>query len=161
MLKTFPTSCALFILLLLPDASAKTLGVGAVIGSPTGLSANYFLSPSRSVHTTFAYDLGNDNDLELASHYTWRRNTLKIESVNFGWFYGVGASLAFHEHDHHHRHHDHDEDHFLLGPSGTLGLFHEFKAVPLELFLKGNLTVNIVEHTGVDGDLMLGLHYNF
>lgn len=155
----------MFSLMLAPEfVYAKTLGLGAVIGAPTGLSANYFLSPTRTVHTTLAYDFGGDDDLQLASHYTWRRNTLSIERVRFGWFYGLGARLAFNDHDHHHHNHhddDHDDGHFNFGPSGTLGLFHEFKEVPLEIFLKGNLTVNIIEDTGVDGDLMLGLHYNF
>ncbi|WPU64359.1 hypothetical protein [Peredibacter starrii] len=151
----------MFSLLMLPElAQAKKLGVGAVIGAPTGLSVNYFLRQDVTVHTTLAYDFGDDDDLQLASHYTWRRNTLSIEKVRFGWFYGLGARLAFNDHDHNHRHHDHD-DHFHLGPSGTLGLFHEFKEVPLELFLKGNLTANIIQDTGIDGDLMLGLHYNF
>lgn len=144
-------------------AMAKTFGLGAVIGAPTGLSANYFFRPNQSIHTTLAYDLSGEDDLQFASHYTWRRNTLRIENVNFGWFYGFGAKLAVDKHDHHHHKHDHDHDdgHVHLGPGGTLGLFHEFKSVPLEVFLKGNLTVNILEHTGVDGDLMLGLHYNF
>lgn len=151
----------MFSLILTPKLGlSKTLGVGAVIGSPTGLSLNYFLRPNITLHTTLAYDFGGDDDLQLASHYTWRRNTLSIEKVRFGWFYGLGARLAFHDHDHHH-HHDHEDGHTDLGPSGTLGLFHEFKEVPLEIFLKGNLTANIIEHTGLDGDLMLGLHYNF
>lgn len=155
----------LFSFMFAPEfALAKTWGLGAVIGAPTGLSANYFLSQSRTIHTTLAYDFSGDDDLQLASHYTWRMNNLSFEKVKFGWFYGLGARLAFKEHDHHHHHHDHDDDedgHIDLGPSGTIGLFHEFKEVPLEVFLKGNLTVNIIEDTGVDGDLMVGLHYNF
>lgn len=155
--------CVMLTLIIIPDTViAKTWGLGAVIGAPTGLSANYFLNLSQSVHSTLAYDFSGDDELQLASHYTWRRNNLKTEKLNFGWFYGVGAKLAYHERDHNHRHHDHDEDdHFHFGPSGTLGVFREFKDVPLEIFLKSNLTVNIIEHTGVDGDLMLGLHYNF
>lgn len=149
--------------LLLPSlAFAKTWGLGAVIGAPTGLSANYFLSESRTVHTTLAYDLSGDDSLQLASHYTWRMNNLNFEKVKLGWFYGVGARLAIVNHDHHDKHNDsHDDSHIDLGPSGTIGLFHEFTEVPLEVFLKGNLTVNIIEDTDVDADVMLGLHYNF
>ena len=146
--------------LMLPNfLYAKTLGVGAVVGAPTGLSINYFLRQNVTLHTTLAYDFSHDDDLQLASHYTWRRNTLSIENVRFGWFWGLGARLALHDHDHN-KHHDHD-NHYNLGPSATLGQFHEFKEVPLELFLKGNLTANIIQDTGVDGDLMLGLHFNF
>ena len=144
---------------------AKTWGLGAVVGSPTGLSANYFLSEDRTIHTTFAYDLGGDDDeLELASHYTWRMNDLNFEKIKLGWFYGAGAMLTFRDHDHgNHNHpaHDHDDGDIDFGPSGTIGLFHEFTEVPLEVFLKGNLTLNLIEDTDVDADAMLGLHYNF
>ena len=89
-------------------------------------------------------------------------NNLNFEAIKLGWFYGVGARLAFKDHDHNHKNHDHDDHEELeLGPSGTIGLFHEFTEVPLEVFLKGNLTVNIIENTDVDADVMLGLHYNF
>lgn len=144
-------------------AFAKTWGLGAVIGAPTGLSANYFLSETRTIHTTLAYDFSGDDALQLASHYQWRMNNLNFEKIKLGWFYGVGARLAFKDqYDHHHdKNHDHDDDHTDFGPSGTIGLFHEFTEVPLEVFLKGNLTVNVIEDTDVDADVMLGLHYNF
>ena len=151
----------LFSSLMLPGfASAKTWGLGAVIGAPTGFSANYFLSESRTVHTTLAYDFSGDDEVQLASHYQWRMNNLNFETLKLGWFYGVGARFALIDHDHKHNHHDDHED-IELGPSATLGLFHEFASAPLELFLKGNLTVNVIEDTDVDIDGMLGLHYNF
>jgi hypothetical protein len=143
-------------------AFAKTWGLGAVIGAPTGLSANYFLSESRTVHTTLAYDLSGDDAFQIASHYQWRMNDLNLEKLKLGWFYGVGARLAFKDHDeHNHHNHDRDDDKTDFGPSGTIGIFHEFTDVPLEVFLKGNLTVNIISDTDVDADGMLGLHYNF
>jgi hypothetical protein len=152
---------ALFSVMLMPvPASAKTWGLGAVIGSPTGLSANYFLSNQRTIHTTLAYGLSGNDNFQLASHYQWRIDNLEIEKIKIGWFYGVGARVAMREHKHHH-HSDQNHNHTDLGPSGTIGIFHEFAQVPLEAFLKGNLTVNIIEDTDVDGDVMLGLHYNF
>lgn len=150
--------------LMIPTLSfAKTWGLGAVIGAPTGLSGNYFFSETRTLHTTLAYDFDGDDDLQLASHYQWRMNNLDFEGVKFGWFYGFGARFAFKDNDHHnhHKHNHHDDEDLELGPSGTLGLFHEFQEIPLEAFLKGNLTVNVIEDTDVDADIMLGLHYNF
>lgn len=143
-------------------AMAKTWGLGAVLGDPTGLSANYFLSETRTIHSILAYDIDGDDDLFLASHYTWRRPTdINLETFTLGWFYGAGAQLEYHDHSHHHRHYHRHDDRLNIGPSGTLGLFHEFKEVPLELFLKSNLTVYIVNDTDADADVMLGLHYNF
>ncbi len=138
---------------------AKTWGLGAVIGDPTGLSTNYFINDNRTIHTTLAYDLNSDNDLRLTSHYTLRVNNLNFEKLNLGWFYGMGAQISLENHDHNNHHHDHKDVEF--GPSGTIGLFHEFTKTPLEFFLKGNLTVNVISHTNADLDGMLGLHYNF
>lgn len=157
-------TCALLATLAFSQISyAKTWGLGAVIGAPTGLSANYFLSESRTIHSTLAYDFGGHDSLQIASHYQWRMNNLQFEKIKLGWFYGLGARLAFKDHDHDHNDkHDHDDDGDVdLGPSGTIGLFHEFEEVPLEVFLKGNLTVNLISDTDVDADVMLGLHYNF
>jgi hypothetical protein len=158
-----PTTCALMVTLLFSQISyAKTWGLGAVIGAPTGLSANYFLSETRTVHTTLAYDFGGNDRLQIASHYQWRMNNLQFENIKLGWFYGAGARLAFHDDDNHNDKHDHDDDGDVdFGPSGTIGIFHEFEKVPLEVFLKGNLTVNLISDTDVDADVMLGLHYNF
>jgi hypothetical protein len=144
--------------LITTQAFAKTWGLGAVIGAPTGLSANYFLQESRTIHTTLAYDLQGNDHLQLASHYTWRRKDLRLPDLTLGWFYGVGGRFALTEHDHRH---NHSSDKVALGPSGTIGVFHEFQQVPLEVFLKVNLTVNLIPDTDADTDLMLGLHYNF
>lgn len=133
---------------------AKTWGLGAVVGAPTGLSVNYFYSEYRTLHSTLAYNFSGQDSLQLASHYTWRRNTY-IDETQLGWFYGVGARLGIIDEDDRH-----DDDDIELGPSATLGIFHEFQDTPLEIFLKGNLTVNVIEDTDVEGDLMLGLHYN-
>ncbi len=143
-------------------AFAKIWGLGVVIGSPTGVSANYFLSESRSIHTTLAYDLIGNDRLELGSHYTWRMHNLNFEQVKLGWFYGAGAMLTFKESDDHHHNNNltHDHDGMNFGPSGTIGIFHEFTEVPLELFFKGNLTLNLIKDTDVDANIMIGLHYN-
>lgn len=152
-----------FALALTGVAHAKTWGLGAVIGDPTGLSANYFLSENRSLHSVLAYDIDGDDQFYFASHYTWRRpNAFDLTNFNLGWFYGAGAQLEFHDHDHDHGKHRHHHDNKLnLGPSGTLGLFHQFEKVPLEVFLKSNLTLYVFDSTDLDLDLMLGLHYNF
>jgi len=102
--------------------------LGVVIGVPTGLSANYFLNDNRTIHTTLAYRLSGDNDLQLASHYTWRMNNINVEKINLGWFYGLGAEISFENHNHNNHHHDHGDVEF--GPSGTIGIFHEFTEVP-------------------------------
>lgn len=142
------------------SAWAKSWGLGAVLGDPTGLSANYFFNETRTLHSVLAYDIDGDDDLFLAGHYTFRRpNDIRLDQLKLGWFYGAGAQLEYHDHDHNHRGHDHDDD-LDIGPSGTLGAYHEFANIPLELFVKSNLTLYVLDDTDLDLDVMLGLHYN-
>lgn len=150
-------------------AASKLWGLGAVVGEPTGFSVNYFLGETRTINTVLAFDFDGRNEVEIFSHLVWRKKSTDINHLPFGWFYGIGGKISFLEnYDHNHRHsrdddyddHDSDDD-FLLGPSGTLGLFYEFETAPLEVFLKSNLTMNIIEDTDVELDLMVGLHYNF
>ena len=123
-------------------AFAKTWGAGAVFGAPTGISASYYLKEDRVVHSTLAYNLDGKSNLEIASHYEWRKNFR-----NLNWFYGAGAKATFND--------------FKAGPSGSLGAFHDFKEAPVEIFLKSALTLNIISKTDSDLDLMLGIHYLF
>lgn len=135
----------------------KKWGLGAVIGDPTGLSVNYFFTDVTTLHTTIAWDADDTEELELASHYNWRKDKIAETKIPLGWFMGVGAKVLFYDR----RHIDTDDDDFEFGPSGTLGLFYTFANVALEPFVKGNLTMNVIEDTDVNGDLMVGLHYNF
>lgn len=149
---------AIFSTLTIAPLQAKTVGVGVVMGAPTGLSANLFMNESQSVHTTLAWDLDDDDEDEmiLASHYTWRRSDFALKEL--GWLYGFGGRLQTLDDNHRD---NKDRDDFELGPSGTLGLFYDFGQVPVEVFLKGNMTVNLIQDTETDVDAMLGVHYNF
>lgn len=155
-MKKLKFSFALLVMSLLLLASEDSLAsdwrLGAIVGSPTGLSANYFFDKHRTLHTTLGYGFSDDESLELASHHTWRKDSLNFENINLGWFYGLGARVAFVEEDN-------GNDQTDLGPSGTLGLFHDFTRLPLEIFLKGDVTVNIIEDTDVETGVMVGLHY--
>jgi hypothetical protein len=132
----------LLTLLLISNAQAKVWGLGAVFGAPTGLSASYFFNVDRVLHSSLAYNLNGHSDLQISSHYEWRKNFR-----NLNWFYGAGAKAQFND--------------FRAGPSGSLGIFHDFKEAPVELFLKSALTLNVISKTNSDLDLMLGIHYQF
>lgn len=134
----------------------STVGVGAVIGDPTGLSLNLFTSASQSIHSIAGWSLGDGKrEFTLTSHYTWRRWDFE-SAKQAAWFYGLGASIVtLDKTDSDNK----DGDQFELGPSGTLGLLFDIN--PMELFLKSNLTLNIVQDTNMTADLMIGVHYNF
>lgn len=130
------------ILLFQSAAFAKTWGVGAVLGAPTGLSANYFFKDEHVLHSTLAYKLDGKSEMQISSHYVWRKH---YQSLN--WFYGAGGKILFND--------------FRAGPSASLGAYHDFKEAPVEVFIKSALTLNIISETNSDFDLMAGIHYQF
>ncbi len=135
--------CLIITFLLLQSyAQAKSWGVGAVFGAPTGLSANYFFNATQVLHSTLAYNLDGKSELRISSHYEWRK-----QYQNLNWFYGVGGKIIFND--------------FVAGPSASLGAFHDFKEAPVEIFIKSALTLNIISKTNSDFDLMAGIHYQF
>jgi len=146
---------ALFTLFTMGNIEAATVGVGAVIGSPTGFSLNLFTQANQSIQTVAAWDLDDDDEFILFSHYTWRKHD--FSNKNAGWFYGIGGRLELQD-ENDHKNNSEDDD-FEIGPSGTIGLLYDFK--PIEVFVKGNGTINIIEETDFVADLMLGIHYNF
>lgn len=142
-------------------ASDQQFGLGVIIGSPTGISANYLLSDENSIAAALAFD---DDDTHLHIDYLWRfPNSLTAEKVNFGWYGGVG--LKFRDHDHgdhksngdHHEHHDDGE----FGPRAVAGLNHEFKKVPIEVFGEVSMVMYVIDETDMDLDFGIGGRYYF
>ncbi|HAZ11489.1 MAG: hypothetical protein A2X86_10925 [Bdellovibrionales bacterium GWA2_49_15] len=138
-------------------AANKQLGLGAVIGAPTGLSLNYLFAEAKSIHSVLAFDFDGRDEISFASHLTWWQKKTESRISPLNWFYGLGGKVVILDQgDHKAR----DED-FELGPSATVGVSYDFEKAPLEIFLKTNLTLNIIERTDAEMDLMIGLHVYF
>lgn len=149
----------LFLILILGSnlANAKQFGLGVILGSPTGISANYLLSDRNSIDAALAYD---DDDLHFHMDYLWRfPKSLRTQKAAFGWFAGVGLKFRDHDHDGHHHHHDHDDEKF--GPRAVAGVNHEFNNVPIEIFVEGAIVMYLIEETDIDLDFGIGARYYF
>lgn len=134
-----------------------TVGLGAVIGAPTGFSLNLFTAPDQSIQNIAGWYLGDDEkEFALTSHYTWRRYDFET-AKDAAWFYGIGGGIILLDKTNQADNPDGNE--FEIGPSVTAGMLYDVN--PMELFLKSNLTFTVVQNTGVRADLMLGLNFNF
>lgn len=152
-----------FLLLFVVQSKANSgpLGLGIIIGSPTGISANYLLSQKNSIAAALAFD---DDDIHLHVDYLWRfPKSLSADSVKLGWYGGAGLKLRDHDHSDHkkngddHEHHDDGE----FGPRGVVGLNYEFDKVPIEVFGEVSLVMYIIDETDMDLDFGIGGRYYF
>lgn len=151
-----------FILLGLLVAAAATataqdteqIGVGIILGEPTGFNVNYRLERRRSADFQLGF---SSSRLHLnASYLLHERRAMNLDGVVIDWYYGIGV---------HYYHHDRDrpnqDDETDLGVRVPIGLDHSFRRMPLVAFAELGPTMNVVESTSFGLDFGLGLRYHF
>jgi len=72
----------------------KPLGLGVVLGEPSGISARQWLSTDEALNFSLAYSL--DKFLFASVDYTWQfSHILRIQDAHLHPYIGVGAGIAF------------------------------------------------------------------
>lgn len=136
------------------DASGP-LGVGIVLGDPTGVSANYRLSSERSVDAALAWAFGSDPGFQIHSDYLWHRaNLIRDPKISFDLHYGVGARLMSIRDDK-------VKDRTRLGLRLPVGLSTSFEQRALEVFGELALGMNLIPATSADLDFGIGARVYF
>jgi len=103
--------------------SAGDLGVGVIVGDPTGFSAKYWLSRTRAVDLALAWDLsGSEDRFEIHADHLWHFDLdLSRLQGRMPLYVGVGGRLLT----------GHDA---RLGVRIPFGVSYMFPRVPIELF---------------------------
>jgi hypothetical protein len=143
-------------------ADTKTFGIGAILGSPTGVSANYFMSNQRAIDAALAWSLSGHDEFHIHADYLWNRpHAFHIDRAQFDLYFGIGLRTILRERDHHHHHDDDDDDKTSFGPRAPLGMRYNFDEFPIELFAEAALVLELVPDTDVDVDIGFGGRYYF
>ena len=127
-------------------------GLGFVLGTPTGLSAEYYLSGSNSLH--FALGLDALEDESFYFHLNWRGYLASLaegRSVRLPLYVGLGGFAA-------------GDDIDVVGARAPLGLAIDFRGAPIQLFLEAALELAIVtpaDDIDLDVGGAFGLHFYF
>lgn len=110
------------------------LGLGVVIGEPTGVSAAYRLADSQSLQGLLAWKLTSPGGVLVAADYLFHfDDLLVIQKVHIPLYVGAGLKVAFLTGSD--RFKDSDST-FGLGLRIPLGVRWEFKRLPVEAFLE-------------------------
>lgn len=141
---------ALLCLTLTNFAQAEKLGLGVMIGAPTGLSAKYWLGGNKAVDGGFGMSLGRHSRGSLHSDYLLHEDgVLFFNDVHaLDLYYGIGGRMRF-------------ADDISLGVRIPVGLVHKFKEHPFDLFGELAPIVDFLGRTGVDLNLAIGGRYFF
>jgi hypothetical protein len=158
----FILSALIFLSLsLISFQSHADLGVGLILGQPTGLSAIYKPSKSLGYDLALAWSFSDHHESAyLHANRLWIQNGgLRLDSLVMDYYYGAGLRVI--TYDTHYRAHGIDDPDYLIGVRAPLGFSYQFKKPPIEIFGELALILNLIESTSVDLDGGIGIRIHF
>jgi hypothetical protein len=133
-------------------AQSGDLGVGVVLGEPTGVNFKYWISQSSAVDGGAAWSIGKHDSLELYADYLSHRFDLfKAKTGKLPLHFGLGGRLVLEDED----------DDSRLGVRIPIGLSYLLVDEPLEFFLEIAPILDLVPETKFDLNGGIGVRYYF
>jgi hypothetical protein len=125
----------------------RELGLGMVLGEPSGVLGQFFMTRNSLLDVTLAWSLDNDVGLLAAADYQIYNN-IADAPPEWSWYYGLGGYLAFPE----------DED-GVLGARVPLGIAYSFPRSIVDLWLEIDPGLQLLPDT--EAELMGGVGITF
>lgn len=125
----------------------KELGLGAMLGEPTGVSVKFWTGNTTAVDVGAAWSLSGRNEAlhlhsDLLFHYWFP------ETENLAFYYGIGGRIIF-------------ADEAKAGVRVPVGLTYVFDNVPFDLFVEAVPILDLTPDTDFAGNGAVGIRYYF
>lgn len=132
------------------SALAQPLGIGAMIGSPTGLSGKYWLNESHAIDGGLGLSLGSKARMSLHSDYLFHKEGALIfkDDHPLDLYYGIGGRMKF-------------ADDIRLGVRLPVGVVYNFEGRTADMFGEIAPIVDFLGRVGADLHLAVGARYYF
>lgn len=129
---------------------SKHIGIGIIVGEPTGVDLKWFLSEDNAVEFAAAWSLSGNNNLHLQGEYLFHNyGLITVEKGKLPLFFGVGGRLIFRE----------NQDN-ILGIRIPVGLAYEFDA-PFDVFVELVPILDLTPDTDFDLEAAIGGRFWF
>ncbi len=139
--------------ILIQDAKSQPhdgrLGLGVVIGEPSGITGKYWLNQRAAFAGATAWSFRGNTTIHM--HLDYARHNFEAITVNKGslaFFYGLGGRILIGDTD-------------RIGVRIPFGLSYNFENDPLEIFLELAPILDLTPGTEFTGNSGLGLRYYF
>lgn len=124
------------------------IGLGIMVGEPTGLSFKYWMGSKTAVDAGLTWSLSGNDAIGVHADYVWHK-WLNVEKGQLALYYGVGAALWV------------AESNTGLGARIPVGLNYLFQDAPLDLFIEVVPGLGVLPDTDFDVDGGIGVRYYF
>lgn len=125
----------------------KSLGLGAMLGEPTGVSVKVWIGNQSAFDIGAAWSLSGRNEaLHLHADLLW--HSWFPDTENLAIYYGIGGRVIFTEDAH-------------AGVRIPLGLTYVFEEIPFDLFVEAVPILDLAPDTEFAGNGAVGIRYYF
>jgi hypothetical protein len=140
---------------------SRELGLGILLGEPSGLTGKYWLSVSQALDLHLSFDF-SDEAFAVVFDYLFHFDIARLgnRKVELPFYVGIGGKLLV-DADNKPGRADEDNDDVRLGLRVPLGLSVLLTQAPLEFFGEVGLGISVIPRTVPDLDGGLGVRYYF
>ena len=131
-------------------AAENELGVGAMIGNPTGLNGKYWLKDNTAVDGGVAFSIGKKTRLSIHSDYLLHKDgAFFFNDVHpLDLYFGIGGRMEF-------------DDDIEIGLRVPVGLAHRFTDQAADIFAEIAPILDFIGRTGLEIHFAIGARYYF
>jgi len=160
-----PSICLTLLALLLTSnpvhaqQSQNKIGLGLMVGEPTGLSFKVWTSETTAFDAGLAWSFGRYDAVNLHADYLWHHFGIFGDDINKGQlpvYYGIGGRIVFAD-----DYPNQGDSNAVLGARVPVGVNYLFEDSPVGVFFEIAPIVNIIPETDVDFDSSLGVRFYF
>lgn len=131
------------------QAQEKKLGLGIILGEPTGVIAKYWTGSRTAFDVAGSWSFSGEDSFHLHADYLFHNfNLFKVEKGKLPFYYGIGARLSL-------------QDETRFGIKFPLGLSYIFEDTPLDIFFEIGPVMDLIPDTEIHVLGFIGFRYYF
>jgi hypothetical protein len=131
------------------QTSSGDLGLGIIVGEPTGISGKMFMGGNTALDFGAAWSFGKNASLHLHADYLIHRfDLIEVDRGRLPFYYGIGGRLRL-------------ADDAQVGIRIPVGLSYYLENDPLEIFFEIVPVLDLTPGTGFSGNGGFGVRYYF
>lgn len=138
----------LFFLSLSVLSQSSGIGLGVIIGEPTGLSAKMWTSEKTALDAALAWSLVGNGYIHLHADMLMHSFAIEVDQGQLPVYFGIGAKLDL-------------ASNLGLGVRVPFGMAYLFESAPIDIFIELVPILNLIPATTFSIEGGIGIRYFF
>ena len=126
----------------------RGLGLGVILGEPTGLSAKMWTSTNTAIDGAAAWSLAGDGYLHLHADFLLHSYAIDVDEGELPLYFGIGGRVLI-------------SDNPAIGIRVPFGMAYQFEDAPVDIFLEVAPILDLLPATDFNFNSGLGIRYFF